>query len=493
MLKASSTGVLEAAVAGTDYVAPSALSGYLPLSGGTLTGALSGTTASFSGAVTGASFNVSNGSVSNSGFWGMLNTAGTGSFADWALVNSSTSGIMYNPTGTLNMVFAGSINGTSAAFSGAGSFLGNVGIGTASPTSMLTLNGTTPFIRIERSGVNTWQIQNNNVGTVTGFSINNITTATTPFMISESTGNTLIKTTTDNGTDALQVAGSVSATSSVTALGALVGGNGGSITNKIGTVNMGFSGNGYPALGYNIRYTGTGNTYQYDVTDVSWQLAFGDLSTFRLRYAPSGTAGNTISYTDFLTVTTSGAATFSSSVTANSSITAGGGNAVFRVIPTASGTYGSAAWQEWFRADGSTRRAIIGFGSGNDQRFQYYTQETGASQEFYTGNGVLALTLASNQAATFSSTVTATGFIVSSDRRLKNIVSRSGDMVTYTLKNDNTKQLHYGYIAQEVEKTLPTTVSTDDKGMKAVNYIEVLVKKVNDLEKEIAELKKHNK
>jgi hypothetical protein len=111
---------------------------------------------------------------------------------------------------------------------------------------------------------------------------------------------------------------------------------------------------------------------------------------------------------------------------------------------------------------------------------------------FYVG-ATPRLTIASTGASTFSSTVSATGFIVSSDRRLKNIVSRSGDMVTYTLKNDNTKQLHYGYIAQEVEKVLPTTVSTDDKGMKAVNYIEVLVKKVNDLEKEIAELKKHNK
>jgi hypothetical protein len=107
--------------------------------------------------------------------------------------------------------------------------------------------------------------------------------------------------------------------------------------------------------------------------------------------------------------------------------------------------------------------------------------------------GTPAFSLSTSQAATFSSTVSATGFIVSSDRRLKNIVSRSGDMVTYTLKADKNKILHYGYIAQEVEKVLPTTVSTDDKGMKAVNYIEVLVKKVNDLEKEIAELKKHNK
>jgi hypothetical protein len=106
------------------------------------------------------------------------------------------------------------------------------------------------------------------------------------------------------------------------------------------------------------------------------------------------------------------------------------------------------------------------------------------------GLGNALLINGTTNAATFSSTVSASGFIVSSDRRLKNIVSRSGDMVTYTLKADKNKILHYGYIAQEVEKVLPTTVSTDDKGMKAVNYIEVLVKKVNDLEKKIEQLEK---
>jgi hypothetical protein len=52
LLKTNSSGTLVAAVAGTDYVLPSALSGYLPLSGGTLTGALGGTSATFSGNIT---------------------------------------------------------------------------------------------------------------------------------------------------------------------------------------------------------------------------------------------------------------------------------------------------------------------------------------------------------------------------------------------------------------------------------------------------------
>jgi hypothetical protein len=51
ILKANGSGTVSAAVAGTDYVVPSALSGYLPLTGGTLTGALSGTSATFSGSI----------------------------------------------------------------------------------------------------------------------------------------------------------------------------------------------------------------------------------------------------------------------------------------------------------------------------------------------------------------------------------------------------------------------------------------------------------
>jgi hypothetical protein len=96
---------------------------------------------------------------------------------------------------------------------------------------------------------------------------------------------------------------------------------------------------------------------------------------------------------------------------------------------------------------------------------------------------------ASTGAATFSSSVTATGFIVSSDKRLKDIVSRSGDMITYKWKDKKDNRLHYGYVAQEVEKDNPDQVHTDDKGIKSVNYIEILVKKVNDLEKELKELK----
>jgi hypothetical protein len=97
-----------------------------------------------------------------------------------------------------------------------------------------------------------------------------------------------------------------------------------------------------------------------------------------------------------------------------------------------------------------------------------------------------ALTLTSTGAATFSSSVTATAFFTSSDKRKKDIISQDGDLATYRFKGDD--QIHYGYIAQDMEALYPNQVSTDNDGMLSLNYIEILVKKVHDLE---TKLKKH--
>lgn len=88
-----------------------------------------------------------------------------------------------------------------------------------------------------------------------------------------------------------------------------------------------------------------------------------------------------------------------------------GGSEEIKFIPTASGTYGSANFMRWYRADAATTRAFIGYGSGNDQRFQIATTESNGSVEFYSGAGTLALTISSNQAITASSSITAPSFI----------------------------------------------------------------------------------
>jgi hypothetical protein len=108
-------------------------------------------------------------------------------------------------------------------------------------------------------------------------------------------------------------------------------------------------------------------------------------------------------------------------------------------------------------------------------------------------DGTIPLIISDAGAATHSSSVTATSFIVSSDRRLKNIIRRDGDMIWYVWKNGPDKKLHIGYVAQEVEKYMPDAVTTNADGMKAVNYIEVLVLKIRQLEKRIEQLEKNKK
>jgi len=63
----------------------------------------------------------------------------------------------------------------------------------------------------------------------------------------------------------------------------------------------------------------------------------------------------------------------------------------------------------------------------------------------------------------------------------------------YTFINDPLKKVHYGYIAQDVEKIYPNLVLTNAEQIKSINYIElipILIEKINKLELEIFNLKK---
>ena len=100
-----------------------------------------------------------------------------------------------------------------------------------------------------------------------------------------------------------------------------------------------------------------------------------------------------------------------------------------------------------------------------------------------------------NGSGRFTSTVTATNFILSSDERLKENVEKvcdnrvKADWKTFELKTDKG-QKRYGVIAQELEKTNPEFVREDSQGFKSVAYIDLLIAKIAELEARLEKLEK---
>ena len=89
-----------------------------------------------------------------------------------------------------------------------------------------------------------------------------------------------------------------------------------------------------------------------------------------------------------------------------------------------------------------------------------------------------------------------------SDANLKkdiNVISREKrdslielNPVSFKFKDDVNAKEHYGFIAQEIEKLYPELVKNSEMGYKTVNYIElipILVSKIQEMDKEIKELK----
>lgn len=115
-----------------------------------------------------------------------------------------------------------------------------------------------------------------------------------------------------------------------------------------------------------------------------------------------------------------------------------------------------------------------------------YTQHTAATRRRYVNN---ALVLGEVNGAITCVSVTQT-----SDGRLKEILPEDIPDVSkiravrFKWKDGRDDREHIGYIAQDVEEIAPEMV-TEEEGTKALDYIQVLVAKVERLEREIDELK----
>jgi hypothetical protein len=95
----------------------------------------------------------------------------------------------------------------------------------------------------------------------------------------------------------------------------------------------------------------------------------------------------------------------------------------------------------------------------------------------------------------FYGNVTAVGFFNSSDIRLKELTPYDYSvsdikLISYLWKDGRDDKKHVGYSAQEVQKIMPDAVNEGTDGMLSVNYIEVLVAKIAELENRIKQLEK---
>ena len=121
----------------------------------------------------------------------------------------------------------------------------------------------------------------------------------------------------------------------------------------------------------------------------------------------------------------------------------------------------------------------------------YYTKSESNSR-YYTKSQVNSSFAPTNTSVTFSGSLTATDFILSSDASLKeNIKDYAVKPINISYKSYNLigdDQERVGVIAQELEVEHPEFVRENEEGIKSVSYIDMLVAKVAELEARIKEL-----
>ena len=284
MLKTNSSGKILAATAGTDYVAPSALSGYLPLTGGTLTGALNGTSATFSGNVgigNSAScpldVTADNSTAINLRLRGRAADS-VGQMEFWNNAQSTRYGYIATDSTAMSIVTTQAIPlilGANSAERMRITSAGNVGIGTSSP-NLTTTNRTV----LDINGTSTSLIALSNGGTYKSYIFNDgtdITYFATGSTFINSTNATIFKT-----------------SSTVEAMRITSGGNVGIGTSSPGERLSIYSSSGNSKMvtisGSNELYTGWDNTdaVAESATNGAYRIRTGSGYTERMRITSGG-------------------------------------------------------------------------------------------------------------------------------------------------------------------------------------------------------------
>jgi hypothetical protein len=169
------------------------------------------------------------------------------------------------------------------------------------------------------------------------------------------------------------------------------------------------------------------------------------------------------------------------SATFSSSVTAGGGN--FVIHSNGNASIGNPTQIGTLYIAGNTTiatNANIGSNGG------YMTLQSGG------GNVLIGTTTNATGLLQVNGTIYATGFFESSSIKGKDIIATNPllaldiDVIKYTRKSDESKDIRYGYSAEQIHSLMPELT---DKDVTAVKYLDVHTILISQLQKEIKELK----
>ncbi len=229
--------------------------------------------------------------------------------------------------------------------------------------------------------------------------------------------------------------------------------NGASIHGQTDAPLIEVASNMYINSSYNYTYTTNGYSTRYR----QYQGVHSWLT------APSGTAGNAISFTQAMTL---------------------GANGNLLVGTTTDSGYkldvnGTGRFRNELYVTGANNWELQSYSDGN-----LYINRAGVFSAL-SFNG-------SSGAATFSSSVTATSFFESSDSRLKILVKdyeqpKGIENVAARMYVKNSKQ-ELGYYAQDLQEILPSAVSEGEDGFLSLSYSQVHTAKIAYLEEKVAQL-----
>jgi hypothetical protein len=254
-------------------------------------------------------------------------------------------------------------------------------------------------------------------------------------------------------------------------------------------------------LGTNVFANSSGNTI-YITSNFASRYEQRD-GVHKWSTAPSGTAGNAITFTQAMTLTSGGILTLPS--TGSVEIGYGSVQNAYKLDVNGTGRFASN-----LSVSNGTLFVESGVGSAYSSRLStvnnypyietYLDSYAGSSWEgkltlrvnSNAGTLVNALTLASTGAATFSSSVTATAFFESSDSRLKTLITdnyqaKGIESITAKLYTKNGVE-ELGYFAQDVQSVLPSAVIERDDTYLDLSYRQVHTAKIANLENRIKQL-----